>query len=62
MTTPRWEIRDWTNKICFGGKTFSSFEDGWEFIYENDPEPEQGTPEWLDGWYDDYFVQLVPST
>lgn len=59
MTDTRWEIRDWTNKLCFDGQTFDSFEDGWEHIRTNDPEPEKGSSEWLDGWYDDYYV--VPT-
>lgn len=28
-------IIDWTGNLMFKGKTFESFEDGWEFIYEN---------------------------
>jgi len=52
-------IKDWAGNICFHGKTFPSFEDGWSHIYENDPEPEEGTPEWVDGWYDDYYVEEV---
>lgn len=31
---PKFIIRDWANNICFNGKTFPSFEDGWGFIRE----------------------------
>ena len=57
MTT--YQIQDWTGKICFGGKTFESFEEGWDHIYQNDPEHEEGSLEWIDGWYDDYYVEVV---
>lgn len=51
-------IKDWTNKICFKGQEFGSFEDAWGFIYENDPIPE---PVELNetNYYDDYFVEEV---
>ena len=32
----KYEIRDWTNALCFGGRRFESFEDGWAFLYENE--------------------------
>lgn len=57
---PKWEIRDWTNKLLFGGKTFDSFEDGWSFIYEASPEPDRSSPDWVDGWYDDFYVVAKP--
>jgi hypothetical protein len=53
--TEQFEIRDWTNKLCFDGRRFNSFEDGWAFIYENDPDPEDGTSD----WYGDYYVVPV---
>lgn len=43
-------IRDWMGNICFGGKEFESFEDGWEFLYEKFPDGDD------DRTYDDYFV------
>jgi hypothetical protein len=55
----RWLIKDWTGKVCFFGKTFGSFLEGWDFIYENDPEPDRDSPDWLSGWYDDYYVEPV---
>lgn len=52
-------IKDWTGRVLFDGKTFPSFEDGWGFIYETNPEPEQNSPDWVDGWFDDYYVEEV---
>lgn len=52
MTT--YQIQDWTGKICFGGKTFNSFEEGWDHIYKNDEQPEDD-----DHYYDDYYVEPV---
>ena len=49
-------IKDWTGKVLFGGQTFPSFEDGWGHIYQTCPEPEKDSPEWLDGWFDDFYV------
>lgn len=28
----QWEIRDWTNKLCFFGKKFKSFDDAEYFL------------------------------
>jgi hypothetical protein len=53
----KWIIKDWMGNILFHGKTFDFFEDGWSYIYENDPMPEENSPEWVDGWYDDYYVK-----
>jgi len=49
-------IRDWMNNIMFGGIEFNSFEEGWGYIYVTMPEPDEDSPEWVDGWYDDVFV------
>lgn len=57
----KWIISDWMSGICFDGKTFDSFEEAWEFIYVTDPEPAEGSPEWRDHWYDDYFVKKVDA-
>jgi len=46
-------IEDWMGNVLFGGMLFPSFEDGWGFIYQMDPnsdDPHQ---------YDDYFVMEV---
>lgn len=53
----KWIIKDWTGKILWDGKTFDSFEEGWEWIYTNDPQPEEDSPDWVSGWYDDYYVE-----
>jgi len=52
----KYQILDWTNKICFDGKKFDSFEDAWGFIHENDPCP---IGENDDHWFDDYFVEVT---
>jgi hypothetical protein len=49
-------IRDWADNIMFYAKEFDSFEEGWGFLYETMPEPDEDSPEWIDGWYDDVFV------
>ena len=59
MKSTRYEIRDWMNNLCFQGKTFSTFEEGWDYIYVNDPEPDETSPEWKDHWFDDYYVVEV---
>ncbi len=49
----KYVIKDWMGNTLFGGKLFSSFEDGWGYIYQvdpNDDDPHQ---------YDDYFVEPV---
>lgn len=45
-----------SEQLLFGGATFGTFEEAWEHIYATDPEPEEGSAEWRDHWYDDYFV------
>jgi hypothetical protein len=30
-------IQDWAGNIMFHGKTFKTFEDAWEFLYEKFP-------------------------
>lgn len=47
-------IRDWAGNHLFKDKVFSSFEDGWAFIYENVQEEYEN-----DGTYDEYFVVEV---
>lgn len=29
-------IKDWAGNILFNGQTFDTFEDGWDFIFEQD--------------------------
>jgi hypothetical protein len=59
MLMTKYYIKDWMSNVLFGGKTFDSFEEGWEYIYMVNPEPEQDSPEWVDGWFDDYYVEEV---
>lgn len=42
-------IQDWASNVLFSGKTFPTFEDAWDYIY--DQVPLEG-----DYPYDDYFV------
>ena len=51
---PKWIIQDWTGKNIFPNKEFESFEEGWEFVYENIQEEfEDG------GTYED--IHVVPK-
>ncbi|MFZ8932363.1 MAG: hypothetical protein ACO2ZP_00495 [Bacteriovoracaceae bacterium] len=43
-----WIIKDWMSNRLWPDKEFETFEDGWAFIYENDPNEEN---------YEDYFVE-----
>lgn len=45
-----------SEQLLFGGATFDSFDEAWSFIYANDPEPEEDSPDWQVGWFDDYYV------
>lgn len=44
-------IIDWVGNHLFQDEIFESFEEGWNFIYENVKEENED-----DGTYDDYFV------
>jgi len=57
----KWKIEDWMGNRLFDRAEFDSFEEGMEFIYITDPEPEEDDPRWLDGWYDDYYVVPIPE-
>jgi hypothetical protein len=50
-TSGQWIIQDWAGNHLFTDKVFDSFEDGWDFIYENIKEETED-----DGTYDDYYV------
>jgi hypothetical protein len=52
----KWIIQDWAGNHLFTDKVFDSFEDGWDFIYENVKEETED-----DGTYDDYFVVELES-
>lgn len=51
MKKEKFIIKDWADNHLFKDKVFDSFEDAWEFIYENVQEETED-----DGTYDDYFV------
>ncbi len=42
-------IQDWTGRTLFDGKTFNTFEDGWEYLYQLFPDEED---------LGDYYVEL----
>ncbi len=44
-------IQDWAGNHLFKDKEFDSFEEGWEFIYENVQEETED-----DGTYEDLYV------
>jgi len=50
-----WVIQDWTSKVLWDGKQFNSFEEGWGWIYEQDPMPDESHPDY-NSYYDDYYV------
>jgi hypothetical protein len=47
----KWIIEDWMGNHIFRDHTFTSFEAGWDFIYENIEEEYEGN-----GTYDYYYV------
>jgi len=48
--------------MLFDGVSFDTYEEGWSFIYAADPEPNETSPDWQNGWYDDYYVELIDPT
>jgi hypothetical protein len=54
--TQEWYIEDWTGRTCSGGKTFDTFEAGWDYIYDACCDPESGYDE---QYCDDYYVVPV---
>lgn len=44
-------IQDWMSNHLFKNHIFITFEEGWDFIYENIKEEYEG-----DGTYDDYYI------
>ena len=52
-------IQDWMSNRIWPEQVFDSFEQGWDWIYTHDPEPDPTDPKWLDHWYDDYWVVPV---
>jgi len=60
----KWQIFDWTGKVLWNGREFNSFEEGWDFLYANDPCPQNNTDEPspveecdYEHYYDDYYVE-----
>jgi len=53
-TKTLFHIKDWAGNTLFGGKTFPSFEEGWNHIYENVPAEDEEASN-----YEDYYVQPV---
>ena len=49
----KWIIKSWMGRILFDGKQFDSFDDGWSFIYETDPQLDETD----NHYYDDYYVE-----
>ena len=50
-------IQDWAGNHLFENKTFNSFEDGWDFIYQNvDNSKFEETQNDDDNEYQEYFV------
>jgi len=45
-----WRIVDWANNGMFNNKEFKTYEDAWEYIYENVDDSEDINA------YDDYFA------
>ena len=50
----KYHIKDWMGNILWDDRVFDSFEEGWDFIYENDPQTGDD-----DHYYDDYFVSEI---
>jgi len=53
-----YRIQDWMGNILWDDKRFNSFDEGWGWIYEQDPMPEESHPDY-EHYYDDYFVELI---
>ena len=49
-------IKDWAGNICFKGKEFKTFDDAWEYVWENDPCSEEEEEK---GYYSDYYVEKI---
>jgi hypothetical protein len=51
-------IEDEFSNVCFDGKTFDTYEDGWEFLYATFPviDNEDGTTNDQEEELDSYFV------
>ena len=56
----KWIIKDDFGNVCFFGKEFDTFEDGWEFLYETFPtiEKPDGTTDEREDELGSYWVEL----
>ena len=57
-----WNNKPRSEQMLFDGVSFDTYEEGWSFIYAADPEPNETSPDWQNGWYDDYYVELIDPT
>lgn len=56
----KWTIQDWAGNHLFKDKVFSTFQDGWEFIYNNiDNSLYDKTQDDNDNEYQEYYVTQV---
>jgi hypothetical protein len=47
-----WLIQDWTGKRLWADRSFETFEDGWDHVYENTrDDPEVDDPEFYGEFY-----------
>lgn len=57
MSVKKFVIKDWAGNRMFPNEEFNSFEEGWEFIYENvDNSKYDETENENDNAYQDIFV------
>ncbi len=54
----KWIIKDWADNHLFPKKEFSSFEEGWDFLYQTFHE-EVGKDE---EFFQDYFIEMKGVT
>ena len=54
----KWVIKDWAGNVLWSDARFSSFEEGWNHIYVNNPMPSSNHPDYVH-WYDDYYVEAT---
>ena len=59
----KYQIEDEFGNVCFNGKTFNAYEDGWEFLYETFPviHHEDGTRDDQEDELSSYFVLKVTN-
>ena len=63
MAKKKYIIQDWAGNHLFKDKEFDTFEDGWEFIYENvDNALYDKTGKENDNEFQEYFVVDKPVT